>query len=229
MKFIERLCMAFYGACILIEIRWVAMRVIAMLGWENLTAETWASWVQAVGSIVAIAGAYFIGERQAKSARRAAAEMQDRERSGKLASIFAICTAAHERAKFVYKVFCEVPADSITRSFDYDHSLVRSVIKALEAIPVHEIGNANAVIALLDIRDQLEFMIKAIDTPVDPSDMDYEDNADLKKQRREIWSHNIAIHVKVIDYAYQIIKKSIGANQLWYCCATKTAASIAYT
>lgn len=51
--------------------KWAAMVVCGiagisayeLIGWATLSATEWASWVQAVGSIAAIIGAYYVGER----------------------------------------------------------------------------------------------------------------------------------------------------------------------
>ncbi|WP_041741473.1 hypothetical protein [Collimonas fungivorans] len=78
MKLIERFCWVFFAACALVECHWVLHYGIKAAGWKEPDANGWASWVQAVGSIFAIAGACGIAIYQRFDERRVRAEEQTR-------------------------------------------------------------------------------------------------------------------------------------------------------
>lgn len=131
--------------------------------WSCMDVTVTAYWVQAIGSITAIFGAYLLGERQSKKAIQAALDLRNHEQRSRLASIFAICNVALDRTELVYRIFCQTEKEREQRFFKYDHSLLRGVVTAIDAIPFHEIGNASAVIAILELRDQLQFLMPCID------------------------------------------------------------------
>lgn len=127
-------------------------------------SEHWASWVQAVGSIAAIGGAYWIGKQQARFA-----ENLRIERTRK--AILGIGDLALERANLVAGLLSlnEVKlSDSgmlmagARLMSEYHKSLSDGVISAIESIPFAEVGSAKAIAALQGLQLQFGFLDQAI-------------------------------------------------------------------
>jgi hypothetical protein len=87
MKFIERLSWIFFGACALIEGRWLILKAVCWLGWET---PDWAAWVQAVGSILAIYAAFMVANSQwvREQSRQRESRQELEESSAKVLSAF---------------------------------------------------------------------------------------------------------------------------------------------
>jgi hypothetical protein len=179
--------------------------------WKGLSPSDWAAWVQAVGSIAAIVGAYFLGERQANATRIAAIELQDREKEQKRAAIFAICTAAKIRTDLVRNIF-GAEYDEQLRMRHYDHSTIRSSIEAMTSVPVLEIGDARALSAFMDMRDQLGFMVKAIDQFELRQSGGTREQYQQEAKSKQIRQGNIIRHVEKIDSCYCVLTEIIGVT-----------------
>ncbi|AKU21196.1 hypothetical protein ACZ75_06600 [Massilia sp. NR 4-1] len=76
MKAVEALCWVFFGACVLGISRWLILYALGALGWGT---PDWAAWVQAVGSIAAIVGAFLISHQQHMKAQAAEKARQKAE------------------------------------------------------------------------------------------------------------------------------------------------------
>jgi len=174
---------------------------------KDSVSSTIASWAQAIGGVAAIAGAYWIGERQAAAVRRSSIELKSMERVEKMTSILAICRAAVMRIELVENIFCvDLQNFSDVREFaEYDDSLIHAMISAIEAIPIHEVGKAEAVICILDIRDQLRFTIKSLEqSRQDKKDAIEENHFDLS-QHRNSRAKNLLNHINRIKRNYKMI------------------------
>lgn len=113
-----------------------------------------ASWIQAVGSIGAIAGAYWMGERQMRHAARA-------EKAGDLARRRAYAAIAHAAVEESVEIM------NFLRMPDLNFSHIVSVAgqrraamaaTALEGIPLHELGVAEAITAVSSMRRELSYL-----------------------------------------------------------------------
>lgn len=195
------------GAAIVVFLFYGLIQVLRLKGVASGEA---AGWMQAIGSIAAIGGAYAIGERQAKATLSAATKTQELAEAKRLSAIFAICAAAKNRTDIVRDIFCSDVYESGKRFMEYDHSLIRSVINAIGAVPVHEIGNSEAATALMDIKDQLDFLIRSID------EFDHERSESMgitpmqKNAFNIVLRGNIQIHVEQIFRNYEILQRTIG-------------------
>ncbi|MGT2429293.1 hypothetical protein ACU4HD_12200 [Cupriavidus basilensis] len=119
-----------------------------------------ASWVQAIGSIAAIVGAYAIGERQASAAAKAqeAAETRDvrRRRDTYLAVAAVAVEQAHvAQANLFLPDFTVNPAPFIFDDVKAVAESVNEVRRAVVAIPLHEVGVAEAIAALSNLTNGL--------------------------------------------------------------------------
>lgn len=112
-------------------------------------------WMQAIGAIIALVVAVWVPNRQANKTRKERRE-----------SMLAVAEAAQEYARRIRDVVNEsdfsIPQLSPRIYEVYDASVIRGVVRALRAIPVHDLGSRNAVIAILSLTDQMVFLEKAM-------------------------------------------------------------------
>lgn len=131
---------------------------------DPIRSQTYAAWSQAVGAIVAIVGAYVVGERQGKVALTNAVQLDTIVERKRIASILAIAKAANSRAKSIGQIFAGDEVNFERYFTEYHPSILESLSGALSAIPVHQLGSADAAIAMLDLRDSLGFLQRGIAT-----------------------------------------------------------------
>jgi hypothetical protein len=167
-----------------------------------------ASWVQAIGSIAAIFGAYMFGERQAKHAHKNALDTQDRDRARKNMAFLAICTAAASHIEMIERVFCSRPYDEFRRLAEFNHSNTSQIIRALQIIPAHEVGSTDAVTALLRIIDSLQWLVIYIEEfDVDLRNMELPDPMGMG--REESARGHIGRTVEAIQYDYRVLQREL--------------------
>lgn len=118
---------------------------------EDLKAADWASWVQAFGSIGAIVGAWIIGRAQSKSALEHALQLRDREHVERVRALFPIAARAFELVQDLERE----PCDSYYQ-ITYSESSFRTCLKALAAIPLHELGSYALVQGYMEMQQALE-------------------------------------------------------------------------
>lgn len=136
--------------------------IYCAIPWHKMGVAEWAYWVGALGSIGSIAGAYFLGERQAKAVLRTAknADILAAHRKGK--AVLAVTDAAQSNTSGVMEAFDGDHFSYLGLVLKYDASIMSSIIAALEAIPVHELGSYKAVAALLRIRTSMAHFQKHV-------------------------------------------------------------------
>ncbi|WP_354677480.1 hypothetical protein [Cupriavidus plantarum] len=181
----------------------------------------WASWVQAVGSIGAIAGAVWVASSQSVNARRE-----------KQAAIFAVAHAAVEEARKIRNyLIAEDPEDQLR--VNYHKSILESYFGALSNCPVHELHSPVAVTALLMLRDQFLFLRESVETCLagpakQPQWKDlYEDldgvlisdeNARQLRTRMEgqraVLRRNVEVHINAIETRYTEMVSALGSAVL---------------
>jgi hypothetical protein len=187
----------------------------------NLTSTEAAAWVQAIGSILAIAAAIWISWQQAKLARESVVNAQliaDRARQN---GILAIAEAAVEHARrFDEALVQSQSGDPFGLYVAYDQTIIRGVVQALTDVPAYEVGSRDAVIALLNVRDQFQFLGRSIEVYKDPR-QDPElakllSEAATDSERQEIWSQlkanlaqNVKARVATIRSNYDLLKMAI--------------------
>lgn len=136
----------------LITIRWT----IDFVTWSQIDS----GWAQVIGSIAAIFGAFFLGERQSRDAMQMVLKT-DRiaaYRRGK--SILALTDAAQSHTSGALEAFNDEGFDYLGLMFYYSEQTMKNIIEALAAIPAHEIGSYQAVSAVLRIRDSSAYFQK---------------------------------------------------------------------
>lgn len=143
--------------CFLVTLA-VAALTINVWGWNSGNV---AAWVQAVGSIAAIVGAYIVGERQAKATLHATQEAHQLAKRTRRDGMFSVVKAARSRAK----EFGEALDDPYppSRMYDVYHpSIIDSLVELLNKVPVHELGSEQAIGAFVIFSGQFTFLKKAM-------------------------------------------------------------------
>ncbi|AOJ07620.1 hypothetical protein [Burkholderia mayonis] len=128
------------------------------------SSSEWASWVQAFGSIGAILGALWVSERQAKSAITSIKLQAEQAARDKRNAAIAIVDAAMDRAKEIESTMSirDLTTVQIELYKTYDRSIIDGLVRALQGVPLHEIGSSKGVSQLLLFTDQLPFLAIAI-------------------------------------------------------------------
>lgn len=119
-----------------------------------------AAWVQAVGSIAAIAGAFYAARESAKTSARL---KEERLRCRVLAVIESFLGKVENISGLISD-----PHESVNPDFYASYSSVslNGFLRTLEVIPVLELPTPTAISSLLDLKIQSELFISAADTLV---------------------------------------------------------------
>lgn len=119
----------------------------------ELSKSDWASWVQAVGSIGAIAGAWLVGHRQSSAALRHALYLRRAQEEDRIQAIFPIASHALD--------LIEEIADKPFRSALYSEASFQSCLRAMESIPLYELGKYVLVQGYLEMQAALSDATRA--------------------------------------------------------------------
>ncbi|ALX12103.1 hypothetical protein P350_11405 [Burkholderia cepacia JBK9] len=122
------------------------------INWNNLKAADWAAWVQALGAIAAIAGAYLLGERSASHQLKIATQTRDRELAERRSSLKAVLDEVYVRFKriepslnengaFNYSAFTLVSEDQLSRT-----------LGLLDQVPIFALDSGELTQAVLTIQ-----------------------------------------------------------------------------
>lgn len=125
---------------------------LVWLGLEfELTKSDWAAWVQAIGSMGAIVGAWRIGSRQSQAAFRHALDLREIEQQERLRAIFPIATHAFE----LIGELADQPFETYYRK-SYSATAFQSCLRAINAIPLHELGRYGLVEGYMSLQSALD-------------------------------------------------------------------------
>lgn len=183
--------------------------------WEFLSKQDYPAWIQAIGSVAAIVYAVRISR---SSINHAASE--------KRKTIFAIAEAAHTHACNIRKaidVMAWNSGNNIQIYSVYDKTIIEGVVKALQGVPMHELGSSKAVIAMLSLTDQMVFLGSSVETllqgpykhPVLGKALESRDQNDHAQIQRlaatgfSVLQNNARGHLTKIDQDYEALKESL--------------------
>lgn len=132
-----------------------------------VTSSDAAAWIQAVGSIAAIAAAYWLGERQARKARDQALEVYHLQRRRIDAGALGIVDQLYGEVVILkqntrstdFQSFCEQWKGHL-------RDASQAAIGAFENMPLHELGNAKRVQIGFELRTTLQYTVARIDANV---------------------------------------------------------------
>lgn len=169
-----------------------------------------AGWVQAVGSILALAIAVWIPARQFK-----------RDRKERVSSLLAVAEAAHTHAQNIRSAIARSDFESADLSISlwevYDRTIIDGIVRALQSVPLHDLGRREAVVAMLALTDQMVFLGKAVEIlikgPARHPDLskaldavsDPQMRRTLFKQGFGVLVKNVTTHLDRIDQCYKVL------------------------
>lgn len=127
---------------------------IYLLSLVDLTASEWASWVQAVGSIAAILGAFALSNIQVR--RQAESQLEGYQK--KASAYYAVVKNAADHANVLKEmVFKQNDPVSFKLMWIHQYSqIIHASVLSLKLLPAHELGSYDLVIAHNGIMAGLE-------------------------------------------------------------------------
>ncbi|MCA8339477.1 hypothetical protein [Burkholderia multivorans] len=149
----------FLSACALCVSLVLAALTVQAWGWN---ASNVAAWVQALGSIGAIVGAFMVGSRQIESDRRQTLENEARERARKSDAIMAVVTHAMGQASSTAESFRRMPTPVLKAALDQPIYSLAEAADALLNVPLHEVGSSEAVTQFASLQVVLKQMSAAV-------------------------------------------------------------------
>lgn len=197
-------------------------------GTQPYKPDLMAAWIQAVGSVAAIGGVIWTVERQAKdSLKTIATEAEVTLRQKRLAaqSIVDIAMDRAEQIRETMKIQ-DVNEVRIELYRTYDRSILDGLVRALQGIPLHELGVSKAAGELLLFTDQITFLAIAIERftngPLNDPKLNSEIDRHLngtQDERRigrdmiataiEAYRHNIQRHLDAMLKCYMAFQSSM--------------------
>lgn len=144
----------------------VVQWAIDFVRWSKLDS----GWAQAIGSVAAIAVAFYIGAKQSRDAIKAIEYGYAHATQRRYKAYSAIAEAARARCEETLDIIRPDGFDVIPFHFSGLADRFEALIHVLKAIPIHEVGTYQAVERLVALRlglEALRFEIQRIDEYVD--------------------------------------------------------------
>jgi len=141
------------------------------------------------------------------------------------ASVFAITEAAHSRVQGIRNAVDNLDwktGGNIELYRVYHKSIIDGIVRALQGVPMHELGNSKVVLSLLSLTDQLIFLGLAVEEllngpykhPEMSKTLESIDQGDYKQRQKlcetgySVLKHNVIIHIDQIEIEYKTIRES---------------------
>ena len=173
-------------------------------------------WFQAILTLVGLAIAIYVSTLPIKHATR--------ERR---ASVLAITEAAHSRVQGIRNAVDNLDwkaGGNIELYRVYHKSIIDGVVRALQGVPMHELGKSKVVLSLLSLTDQLVFLGLAVEEllngPYKHPEMsktfdsiepdNYKERQKLCEVGYSVLKHNVIIHIDQIEIEYKTLRESWG-------------------
>jgi hypothetical protein len=173
-----------------------------------------AAWVQAVGSIAAIAGAYFVGERQAMAAFRNDLKIRKIELQQRKNSFLAIAAAAAAQADRIAHACTLNDAESRRlRLRMYNTRTTSDIINSLAAVPMHELGSYDAVSAFFRIKDGLSTVDRMYSDYLSILEGGNEEDQQAVR-RRDLIVNLVKDHCGIVIMYFQELREAFDATTL---------------
>ena len=119
-----------------------------------------AAWIQAVGSIGAIIGAFLLGTKQSNDARKLALDLELQRRSEQVKRYRSTVGVLMATARVLARVIDEMEYDRFRRRWmRFIHHDVRTALAAFDAIPVHEFGSEKRILNAFALRSALQGLV----------------------------------------------------------------------
>lgn len=200
----------------------IAVLTIHVWGWNSGNV---ASWVQAVGSILAIIGAYIVGERQSGATLRATQEAHRLGERSRREGMFSVLKTAHSFAKVIDAALAD--ESKPLKMYDVYHpSLIDSLVDLMSKLPVSELGSDEAIGAFVMFNGQFIFLKESLNEYVGgaytdkvKADIQNLEEQGYRGKTKEIvdgkWgalTHNVQIHLESIDTNFACLEAAFKAN-----------------
>jgi hypothetical protein len=183
--------------------------------YEILSKDAAPAWIQAIGSIFAL----LIVILASKMTVNHTATL-------KRQTIFAIAEAAHTHACNIRNAIdmMEWPTGNNIQIYTvYNKVVIEGVVRALQGVPLHELGSSKGVLAMLSLTDQMVFLGTAVEALIEgpykaPEIAKILESIDKRdySQRQQICSttfsvlqNNVRLHLNRIDKDYKTLKGSL--------------------
>lgn len=144
--------------------KYAAMVICGLIGlgayqwvpWKDVEGQTWAAWVQAIGSIAAIIGAFYIGKHQADVQKSVAEKARKDVLADRHSTVKSIADRAYQRCLNI-KPDLEGEGDfgNLVFFISYRENDFTNAIKLLDAAPHFELGSGKLVEGILVLRDAM--------------------------------------------------------------------------
>lgn len=145
MRFIERLCAAFFALCAIIECYWLLLQGIRAAGWVEPDAAGWAAWVQAVGTIAAIIGAFLIVRNQNNATRRLESKSKKSDEKRRFEIVNAVIAKPHAICTELKKGWGTDDADTV---YGFNEHHLIDCKDSVQALPLFDVPDVELVIYL---------------------------------------------------------------------------------
>ncbi len=135
-----------------------------IIEWMDLHQGT-AAWVQAVFSVLAIAGAYWIGKSQSRAALQSVEHAHRLVLAEKRKAILSIIEAAGVRTKAISDAFdLTSESEMLLQLYKiYDKTIIDAMVRALSSVPMYDVGSTAGILALQSLHDQVVFLGKSVE------------------------------------------------------------------
>ncbi|MBF3782282.1 hypothetical protein ISG18_26735 [Burkholderia pseudomallei] len=137
-------------------------------GTQPYKSDYMASWMQAIGSIAAIAGAYWVAERQGRQQRLHALEMDRLARQRSYEAFRAIMENGYKRARDLTCTATGLKKDAFVDYWKRAERQFMDTINALSMVPLYSLGSYEAVDSLIGMKDTLANMKEAVEAYISP-------------------------------------------------------------
>jgi hypothetical protein len=137
--------------------------LIQSIACKGIASSEAAGWVQAVGSIAAIIGAYYVGERQASANLANAIAMEEAASIERRDAYLAIAFAANDALEQIQKYFGKTTLNKLMFFTMYDARKIDDLIDAMGSVPLNELGSASRVSAWLAFKHGLMTFQRSVD------------------------------------------------------------------
>jgi hypothetical protein len=149
----------------------ICLAVWRIGGAFNLSKSDWASWVQAVGSILAIVGAFYIGKHQADVQMKVAEQARQHVLSDRYSTIKGIVDRAFQKClnvePDVIRNGKDGPFGNLAFTFSYREEEFSRAIRLLEEAPFYELGSDVLVAGIFELRDAMESVQRWVQMYID--------------------------------------------------------------
>lgn len=154
-----------------------------------------AAWIQAIGSIGAILGAFLIGSTQASHARKLAFDLEERRRKDQVSRYQATVRVVHLMATTAIKAVREEEFNEFRENWNFFlRNDLRTALAAFDAMPAHELGDDQQLFQAFAVRTGAQRLMDAITQVCEATGLQNVQYAVLK-------SHYLGLHEVTLDIA----------------------------